>query len=222
MSAKMPFEIDVTMQRVAEAVRPYPKAALFELADAGFSSAFEQAIACIISARTLEEVTLPTARRLFAAAPTPSAITSLSVDALDALIHASAFHEAKARQIHAIARRVVDDFAGSLPCDEATLLSLPGIGPKCAHLVLGIACSQPRVAVDVHVHRVTNRWRYVETRTPEETSVVLEAKLPHRYWIDINRLLVPFGKYLCTGRLPKCSTCVVLDMCRQIGVTEHR
>jgi endonuclease-3 len=222
MSPKVQFEIDVAMSRIAEAVRPYPKAALFELAEEGFATSFEQAVACIISARTLEEVTLPTARRLFAAAPSPAAVASLSISELDKLIHDSAFHSAKARQIHEIARRVVDDYGGALPCDEATLLSLPGIGPKCAHLVLGIACGQPRVAVDVHVHRVTNRWGYVHTRTPEETSVVLEEKLPRRYWIEINRLLVPFGKYICTGRLPKCSTCVVLQMCRQIGVVEHR
>jgi endonuclease-3 len=222
VSSKVPFDIDVAMARVAEAVRPYPKAALFELADEGFRTPFQQAVACIISARTLEEVTLPTARRIFAAAPSPADIAKLSVAEVDALIHASAFHGAKARQIHEIARRVVDEFDGALPCDEATLLSLPGIGPKCAHLVMGIACEEARVAVDVHVHRVTNRWGYVHTRTPEETSVVLETKLPHRYWIEINRLLVPFGKYLCTGRLPKCSSCLVLAMCRQVGVVDHR
>jgi endonuclease-3 len=222
MPSKIPFDVDVALERVAEAVRHYPKAVLFELAEEGFGSAFHIAVACIISARTLEETTLPTARQLFAAAPTPDAIANLSASELDSLIHASAFHTAKARQIREIARRTVDEFGGALPCDEATLLSLPGIGPKCAHLVLGIACGVPRVAVDIHVHRVTNRWGYVHTRTPEESSIVLEAKLPRQHWIAINRLLVPFGKYICTGRLPKCSTCLVLTMCRQVGVIEHR
>ena len=77
-------------------------------------------------------------------------------------------------------------------------------------------------AVDIHVHRVTNRWGYVNTPTPEKTTAMLEGILPHSYWIEINRLLVPFGKHICTGRLPRCSTCPVLDMCRQIGVTTHR
>lgn len=222
MADKIPFDIDVAMARIAEAVRPFPKAALFELADEGFTSPFEQAVACVISARTLEEVTLPTARRLFALARTPAAVASLPISDLDAVIRSSAFHEAKARQIHGIARRAVDDYGGEIPCDEKEILSLPGIGPKCANLVLGIACGQPRVAVDVHVQRVTNRWGYVDAPTPEATMAALETTLPRRYWIEINRYLVPFGKYLCTGRLPKCSTCPVLAMCQQVGVTNHR
>jgi endonuclease-3 len=76
------------------------------------------------------------------------------------------------------------------------------VGPKCAHLVLGIACGQPYIAVDIHVHRVTNRWSYVHTRTPVQTTTALEATLPRRYWIEINRFLVPFGKHICTGSLP--------------------
>ncbi|MCC6936008.1 MAG: hypothetical protein IT333_05805, partial [Thermomicrobiales bacterium] len=75
---------------------------------------------------------------------------------------------------------------------------------------------------DIHVHRVTNRWGYVQTRTPEQTMVVLEEKLPQKYWLEINRLLVPFGKHICTGNLPRCSTCPLLDVCQQVGVTTHR
>ena len=95
-------------------------------------------------------------------------------------------------------------------------------GPKCANLELGIACGQPRVSVDIHVHRVTNRWGYVRTRTPEQTTAALEAKLPQGYWVEINRLLVPFGKHICTGQRPRCSTCPVLDMCQQVGVLAPR
>jgi endonuclease III len=88
--------------------------------------------------------------------------------------------------------------------------------------VLGIACGQARIGVDIHVHRVTNRWGYVHASTPEATMVELESKLPREYWVEINRLLVPFGKHVCTGALPRCSTCPVLDMCRQVGVSAHR
>ena len=88
--------------------------------------------------------------------------------------------------------------------------------------MLGISCGEPRVGVDVHVHRVTNRWGYVETRTPDQTVAALEEKLPRRHWVEINRLLVPFGKHICTGRLPRCSTCPVLEFCQQVGVTAHR
>jgi endonuclease III len=195
---------------------------MFELYDRGHRSLFEQLVACILSIRTRDEVSLPTALRLFAAAPTPAALARLTPDEIDALIRTSSFHEAKARQIHAIARRTVEEFGGELPCDAGVLTSFAGVGPKCAHLALGIACGQARVAVDVHVHRVTNRWGFVRTRTPEQTMAALEGVLPRRYWVEINRLLVPFGKHVCTGVRPKCSTCPVLDYCQQVAVTDHR
>ena len=219
---KVPFDIRRALRRVREAVRPFPKAALFELAEEGFASPFEQLVACLISVRTYDEVTLPTARRLFAVARTAAEVSRLTPEAIDRLIGTCTFHGPKARQIHAIAGRVVAEFGGELPCDPDVLLSFRGVGPKCANLVLGIACGRPRVGVDVHVHRVTNRWGYVRTTTPERTTAALEAVLPRRYWVEINRLLVPFGKHVCTGTLPHCSTCPVLDMCKQVGVTTHR
>jgi len=167
-------------------------------------------------------VTLLTARRLFTLARTPLAMSHLPIEAIDEQITACTFHETKARQIQHLARRVVDEYGGKLPCDPIVLLSFHGVGPKCANLVLGIACNQPRIGVDIHVHRITNRWGYVRTSTPEKTTIALEAILPSKYWIEINRLLVPFGKHICTGRLPQCSTCPVLAMCQQVGVTTHR
>jgi endonuclease-3 len=220
--AKKPLDIDVVMGRIEEAVRPFPKAALFELAEEGFNSPFEQLIACIISIRTLDETTLVTSRRLFAHARTAADMSRLTPQAIDDLIHDSSFHERKAPQILAIARQVVAHYGGDLPCDRDLLLSFAGVGPKCANLTLGIACEALLISVDVHVHRVTNRWGYVQTSSPENTMVALEARLPGRYWLDINRLLVPFGKHICTGRLPRCSTCPVLEMCQQVGVKTHR
>ncbi|WP_019140235.1 endonuclease III domain-containing protein [Noviherbaspirillum massiliense] len=219
---KRPFDIDLAFERIEPAIRPWPKAALFQLAEEGFASAFEQLVACIISIRTYDEVTLPVSRALFARARTPAAMNELHYEELDGLISASTFHERKASQILAIARRVAEEFQGNLPCDREVLLSFAGVGPKCANLVLGIACGEPFISVDVHVHRVTQRWGYVHASTPEKTLVALEAQLPRRYWIEINRLLVPFGKHICTGNLPHCSTCPVLDMCRQVGVEAHR
>jgi endonuclease III len=220
--AKRPFDIDLAMQRIGEAVRPFPQAALFELAGEGFTSPFEQLAACIISIRTYDEVMIKAARRLFQVARTPLEMSRLTPAEIDRHIAACTFHESKARQIHDIARRVAAEHGGALPCDPAVLLSLRGVGPKCANLVLGIACGQPRIGVDIHVHRVTNRWRPFKAKTPEETMKMLEEWLPERYWVEINRLLVPFGKYICTGNLPKCSICPVLDMCQQVGVDKHR
>jgi len=219
---KKPFDIQIALQRVDKAIRPFPPAMLFELAHDGYDSPFEQLIACMISIRTRDEVSLTVARGLFERARTPRAMTTLDVDEIDRLIHASSFHESKAAQIRAIAERSLAEFDGDIPCDAETLMSFNGVGLKCANLVLGIACGQPRVAVDIHVHRITNRWGYIAEKTPERTSAALEAKMPHDLWIDLNRLLVPFGKHICTGTLPKCSTCPVLDMCQQVGVERHR
>jgi endonuclease-3 len=219
---KRPFDIHAVVRRIRAAVKPYPRAALFELRDEGFGSAFEQLAACLISIRTRDEVTLPTARRLFARARTPVQVAALTVAEVDELIGTCAFHEAKARQIHAIAATCAAEHGGELPCDEATILGFAGVGPKCANLVLGIACGQPRIGVDIHVHRVTNRWGYVAAPNPEATMAALRDILPAKYHVEINELLVPFGKHVCTGRAPKCSTCPVLEFCRQVGVTEHR
>jgi endonuclease-3 len=220
--AKRLFDIDLAIRRIRKAVEPFAKAAMFELAEDGFDSPFQQLVACIISIRTYDEVMLPTARKFFERARTPEQVSRMSVDEIDELIRPSTFHERKARQIHQIARRVVEEYGGSLNCAAETLLSFEGVGPKCANLVLGIACGQPFIGVDIHVHRVTNRWGYVAATTPEKTMQALTEKLPRRYWVEINRLLVPFGKHVCTGKLPRCSTCPVLDMCSQVGVEAHR
>ena len=219
---KKPFDIDLAVKLISKAVGPFPKAAMFELAEDGFDSPFEQLVACMISIRTYDEVSLPTARKLLSRARTPAQMSKMTPEEIDSLINTSTFHERKAEQIHVIAQRVMDEYDGEIPCDEEVLRSFSGVGPKCAHLVLGIACGQPYISVDIHVHRVTNRWGYVKASTPEKTMAALETKLPQKHWIDINRLLVPFGKHICTGTLPKCSTCPVLDMCQQVGVKAHR
>ncbi|HEX6371230.1 MAG TPA: endonuclease III [Longimicrobium sp.] len=222
MPDKFPFDIDVVIRRIRKAVEPFPRAAMFELADRGFRTPFQQLVACIISIRTTDEVMLPTAIHLFEHAATPAGIARMSVDEIDALIRTCAFHYGKAWQIREIAERLVAEHGGELGCDEALMLSFRGVGPKCTNLVMGVACGEARIGVDVHVHRITNRWGYAAAPTPEATMAALMQVLPRRYWVEINRLLVPFGKHICTGRLPKCSTCPVLAYCRQVGVTEHR
>ena len=219
---KRPFDIEEAMPLLREATAPYPKAALFELFAEGHTSVFEILVACIISIRTTDEQTLPIARALFAEAGTPAEVAALSEGEIDARIHGCTFHGPKARTIRAIAAATVRDHGGTLPCDLETLLAFKGVGPKCANLALGIACEMPLIGVDVHVHRVTNRWGYVEAKTPEKTMAALQEKLPRAYWVEINALLVPFGKHVCTGANPKCSTCPLLEMCQQVGVTGHR
>ena len=211
------FDIDAAFVVLRDVMQNYPRAAMFQLAAEGYDSAFEQLVACLISIRTYDEVSLPVSRALLAKASTPQAMSQLSVAEIEVLIKRSTFAERKAEQIWAIAQKIVEDYDGELPCDEQTMLAFKGVGPKCAHLALGIACRQPYISVDIHVHRVMNRWGYVATKTPEKTTKALEEKLPKPYWIETNQLLMPFGKQVCQAR-PKCGNCPVFDLCPRLGV----
>lgn len=219
---KRPFDADEAVTRLREAVHGLADAAMFDLRDRGWGSVYHQLVACVLSIRTRDEVMLPTALALFAAAPAPADLAALAPAAIDAHIRAVSFHERKAVQLHAIARRTVAEFGGTLPCEPDLLTTFAGVGPKCANLAAGVACGAERIGVDVHVWRVTTRWGLATARTPEAAIPQLERALPRRYWVEINRLLVPFGKHVCTGRAPRCSACPLLAMCAQVGVGEHR
>jgi len=221
-SGKEPFDIDDAFRRLRSATAHLPKAAMFELRDRGYGSPFEQLVAALVSARTRDETTVPVSLRLFAVARTPEAMAALDEARIAELLDGATFPEPKARDIKAIALRIVGELGGRVPDTAEGLTAFRGVGPKIAALTLGVAYGKPAVSVDIHVHRITNRWGYVSATTPEMTQVALAAKLPLRYWIEINELLVPFGKHVCTGQRPKCSTCVMLSMCRQVGVTSHR
>jgi endonuclease-3 len=220
--AKRPFDFKIALPLLRKAVRPFPKAAMFDLAARGHDSVFELLVGCILSIRTRDETTLPASLRLFARARTPLELSRLTAEEIDALIADCTFHEGKSFQIREIAKRTVDEFAGVLPPDADVLQTFRGVGPKCANLVAGIAGGPPLISVDIHVHRVTNRWGIVHATTPEKTMTALETVLPRRYWVEINALLVPFGKHICAGVRPLCSTCPLLEMCQQVGVTTHK
>src|SRR5215213_6238451 len=143
------FDVDVVMERIAKAVEPYPKAAMFELAERGYDTPFQQLVACVISIRTRDEESLPISLRLFEAAPAAEDVVALTPDQIDAFIRPSTFHERKAHQIHAIATRTVEEFSGELPCDDEVLQSFAGVGPKCSHLALGVACGEAVISVDI-------------------------------------------------------------------------
>ncbi len=221
--AKEPLDIDEVFRRLREAVKGLPKAAMFELRDRGFGTPFEQLVGSLISARTRDETTLEVCLRLFAEARTPDQMAAMGEQRLSTLLQGASFPEPKARDILAISRTIQRELGGRVPDTLEGLTAFHGIGPKIAALTVAVGFSRPVIAVDTHVHRVTNRWGYVATRTPEQTMAALAAKLPERYWIEINERLVPFGKWICTGDAPpKCSTCLLLSMCRQVGVVKHR
>jgi endonuclease-3 len=217
-----PWEADEAFRRLREAVRGRPKAAVFDLRDRGFGSPFQVLVASLISARTRDEATLAVSLRLFAEAPTPADVLALGGDRLSELIRPATFPEPKARDITEIARRVLEEHGGEVPATMEGLTAFRGVGPKIAALTLAVAFGTPVIPVDVHVHRIANRWGVVATRTPGATMEALEAALPRRYWIETNERLVPFGKFVCTGVSPRCSTCLLLSMCRRVGVTSSR
>jgi endonuclease-3 len=219
---KKRFDINRVLARIRAEVEQFADAAMFDLRSHGYSTIFQQLVACIISIRTYDEVSLPVSIALLKRAPTPQKMAKLTERQIDSLISKSTFHEQKARNIREIARRTVKEFGGELPANADVLMSFKGVGPKCANLALGVAANQEHISVDVHVARVTGRWGYVKIGSPDSVRRQLESKLPRKYWIEINRLLVPFGKHVCTGRLPRCSTCPVLQYCRQVGVLAHR
>lgn len=211
--------------RAKVATLPQTQAAMFMLAEEGFGSVFEQVVSAIISVRTTEEVTLPASRRLLTAAKTPAAMADLGVEGIANLIGPATFAEGKARDIHAIAVAARDVHNGKLPCDVAVLDAFRGVGPKVANLAIAASSDCDGAAgipVDIHVHRVANRWGTIATTTPEKSQFALQAVLPRKYWAEINRLLVPFGKFVCTGVSPKCSQCPLNSWCQKVGVTTHR
>jgi endonuclease-3 len=175
-SRKRAFNIHTVLRRIRLEVKQFADAAMFDLAEQGYATPFHQLAACIISVRTRDEVSLPAALRLFKAAPTPSAVALLSVKKIAGLIRPASFYETKAHNIRDLARRVADEYHGDLPCDFEVMTSFRGVGPKCANLTLGIACGATEISVDVHVHRVTNRWGFVHTATPEATRRLLEKR----------------------------------------------
>ena len=219
---KQPFSIDEVFVRLRAACAGLPKAAMFELRDRGYDTPFEQLVSSLISARTLDETTTPASLRLFARARTPEAVAALDEGELTRLLHDVTFPEPKARDILALSRTIVAEHGGQVPDTLDGLTAFRGVGPKIAALTLAVGFGRPAIAVDIHVHRVTNRWGYVATRTPERTMAALAAILPRQYWIEINERLVPFGKWVCTGVRPRCSRCALLSMCRQVGVGEAR
>lgn len=219
---KKAFDIPDMLRRIEKAVEPFPKAAMFELAERGYNTLFDQLFSCLVSIRTLDETTIPISEKLFAKARSPKELLKLSHEELADILYGSQYPGQKAATMLGIAETAVNRYGGEVPANYEQLLELKGVGPKCAKLALGVATGYPGISVDVHVHRVVNRWGIIETKTPEKTMTALEGLVSKKQWIDVNRLLMPFGKQLCTAALPKCSTCPVLEYCRQVGVTRHR
>jgi endonuclease-3 len=185
-------------------------------------SPFRVLIATILSLRTKDTLTAQVVPRLFAAADTPAAMQELSEERLVELIYPVGFYRNKARTIRQVSGLLLERYGGEVPADLDTLLELPGVGRKTANLVLTAGFGLPGICVDTHVHRICNRWGYVQTRNPDATEMALREKLPEEYWIPINGLLVTLGQNICHPTSPRCSECPVAQWCARVGVTRSR
>ena len=176
----------------------------------------------MLSARTLDTVTVKVYPKLFALAKTPQAMMALSEKEIENAIHSVAFPAQKAKQVRELSRLLVEKYDGRVPETIEALIELPGVGRKVANLVVVEAFGKPGICVDTHVHRITNRWGYVKTKTPEETEMKLREILPREYWHEINPLLVALGQNICRPTSPKCSVCPIAEFCARIGVGKSR
>jgi endonuclease-3 len=177
---------------------------------------------CILSLRTQDGTTAKAAARMFARWPTVEAMASADADEVAKVIYPVGFYRTKAPQLVEMAGRIVSEWGGRVPDEIDELLKLKGVGRKTANLVVIAGYGKPGICVDTHVHRIANLWGYVATRTPEETEAALREKLPRRYWMEINDLLVSFGQTVCRPTSPKCSECPIDRWCPKLGVTRRR
>lgn len=187
-----------------------------------YESPFRVLISCILSLRTQDATTAKASHRLFAVADSPQALVKLTVKKIENLIYPVGFYKTKARQVRDICQTIIDRHAGKVPDEIDALLTFKGVGRKTANLVVTLGYNKPGICVDTHVHRISNRWGYIKSATPEKTEAALRAKLPKQYWIEYNNLLVNFGQHLCRPISPLCSQCPVQKYCRQIGVGVRR
>jgi endonuclease-3 len=179
-------------------------------------------ISCILSLRTKDETTKKASERLFSKALTPYEMIKLSKDEIEKIIYPVGFYRVKANNILNISNLLIQEYDGKVPNTIEDLLKLKGVGRKTANLVMTLGFNKPAICVDVHVHRISNRLGYVETKTPEQTEFALRDKLPKEYWIEINDLLVAYGQNVCKPQSPRCSICSIEKYCDKVNVIKTR
>ncbi|MCB0077680.1 MAG: endonuclease III [Anaerolineales bacterium] len=179
-------------------------------------------IATLLSLRTRDEITALVSDALFARAATPHAILALPVEELREIIRPVGFYNNKTDSIREVSRLLLEQHEGRVPDELDELLRLPGVGRKTANLVVTAGYGKPGICVDTHVHRISNRFGFVETKNPDKTEMALREKLPPDLWMEINMLLVSLGQTICHPTSPKCSICPVNDLCERVGVTRSR
>ena len=215
-------DIHKVMKLLEAELRQFGLPPVSAMAEEAIVDPFKILISTIISARTKDEVTGPATERLFALADSPGKMSRLSEKRIEKAIFPAGFYHTKAKAIRKTSQELVERFGSLVPDTIEELLTLPGVGRKTANLVVTLAHNKAGICVDTHVHRITNRWGYVKTKTPHETEQALRAKLPKKHWIAINTILVMHGQNICKPISPLCSRCPVSKCCARIGVTRSR
>lgn len=214
-------QIARVLQQVRHAISVWEPAVVGKIAEES-RDPFRVLISCILSQQTKDQITGEASERLYRLADRPDTILTLSELQIARAIYPVSFYKTKARTIREVCRDLLARFNARVPDSIETLLSLAGVGRKTANLVVTVGYGKLGICVDTHVHRISNRWGYVSTGTPEQTEMALRLTLPKRHWIYYNDLLVPFGQHLCRPISPFCSRCPVERWCAKVGVAAHR
>ena len=183
---------------------------------------FKVLISCLLSLRTQDKVTGEASQRLFQLAQTPEAMSKLSVESIEKAIYPVGFYRVKSLRIKDLSREIIQTYSGRVPKTIEELLLLKGVGRKTANLVVTLGYDREGICVDIHVHRITNRWGLVRTKTPYQTEFALREILPVRYWKQLNSYLVTFGQGICRPISPLCSQCKIRPACARVGVIHSR
>jgi len=215
-------QIHAAVRILKQEIRRWPEPVVGVVAKESGRDPFLVLISTVLSLRTKDKTTREGGDRLFALARTPSAMLKLPLKKIEQAIYPVGFYRTKAKSIHEICNRLISEYGSQVPDSVEELVKLPGVGRKTANLVVTIGFGKPGICVDIHVHRISNRWGYITTKTPDESETVLRRKLPKQYWIIYNDLLVPYGQNQCLPVSPRCSTCKLADLCNRVGVTKSR
>jgi endonuclease III len=215
-------QITAALRIVKREIRQWEEPVLGVVARESNRNPFRILISCLLSLRTKDKTTGEASARLYRLADRPTTMLALPLKKIERAIYPVGFYRTKAKSIHAICRRLLDAYEGTVPDSVEELVTLSGVGRKTANLVVTVAYGKPGICVDIHVHRISNRWGYVKTKAPEETEQALRQKLPAQHWITFNDLLVPYGQHLCQPVSPFCSKCKLTEYCDRVGVNRSR
>lgn len=208
------------LKRLGRAIRGMDEPAVEKISEDTREDPFQVLISTMLSAQTRDPVTHAASTRLFRAARTPRTMARLPVMTIRKLIYPVSFYRVKSFTVREASRQIVERFGGRVPDRMEDLLTLPGVGRKTANLVLILShASRENICVDTHVHRISNRLGWVQTRTPDQTEQALYRVVPKRYWPTVNLYLVTWGQNVCRPVYPRCPACVVSDLCPKLGVT---